>query len=46
MAKIEHLATINPNKIRTRVMLQNPSVVHTDKKKEKQKKKCRKKIKL
>lgn len=39
--KREHLATINPNMIRTRVNLRNDTLAHSNKKKEKERKKCR-----
>jgi len=41
--KKEHLGTIDPNRdIKPRVPLHNKTVVHKDKKKERDKKKCRK----
>lgn len=40
--KKEHLITINPNTISTRVCLDNKTLVHKDKKKQKSKYKCRK----
>lgn len=42
--KIEYMDTINPNKILTRVMLKGKTVTHLDKRKEKERKKCREKV--
>lgn len=39
--KKEHLITINPNVISTRVNLNNKTIPHKNKKKERDKKKCR-----
>lgn len=42
--KKEHLVTINPNTISTRVCLDNKTIPYKNKKKQKSKYKCRKKI--
>ena len=42
--KREYLTTINPNVIMTRVNLQNKTIPHKNKKKDKSKYKCRKSV--